>query len=1038
MLNTRLSPSSLSRLAIGLIVCPALLSAQAVANQQESDAQWVLNTLSEDACYSTPVEDVTPQKGLPKDRVLVCGNAQTGTLHHVRTNTEKLLADPQLFISAVQSIQQGAVLLRQMTCDKVSTKEFDGQSIAFVGCRMNNGGWPVVIAMNAAHSVVRFISGPPATLPALVSSLHPKTQNRPGPEWVELLRTVFGKPVPLATPADQEKFSGLLQGARAANAQGLNADAERMLREALTIQTRLLGENDPAIADTLMDLALSLSNRGRREEAEILFTRASAIVQNSPRDSDRARLFSYYGFHAANQGDYEGGLRAGLNAVDAWRRQLSAPRLNLGAIAGYGDEYSDDYLERGELGLALNLVANMALNLEDLGLASVTASEALSIFNANQGLPKAWRSDVLLTLGKISSAQGRLSAAETYFNSSLAERRQLHGDGPQTIQVLAALATAYQREGLLTSAIVTYREIFKLLGTLKVPPSAAITTEDLIPFGRAVTAYAQTLKDPNQIQGLFSEAFDAFQFVRPENVSQIIVQSALRLSSTNEEMQNLLDQLAQSKRRRDTTNTELTYEMGLPAEQRSKLVEDRLTSQRKQAEDEIAYYEQELAQKFPDYANLTKPKPLTLLEMRRRLGAQEGVVSFLIGRKESFVTLIRRDGIFIGQVKENEKSLAETVTALRRGLEIQGTTVIDFDLDRSFQLYKSLFGEVEPQLKGLTHLVVAPSGPLASLPFSVLVTQPPKINRYREAAWLVGQSAVSHVPSLQAFFSLRTIERSVKPEKKLFAIGNPILSGRNQKLINPNASPLATSCRQEGPVPPELISGLLPLPDTESELNSVSRALGIAGKDHLLVGKTATEENFRNKNLTDYRILYFATHGLLPGELKCQTEPGLVLTPPQKANDRANDGLLEASEIATMRVNADLVVLSACNTAGTGGRFGGDALSGLAESFFFAGARNLLVSHWQVPSTATTQLMSSLFEAVGPDLTKGISPSLQAAQQKMIAVDKTAHPFFWGAFVLVGDGAADNALPVPRGVNIAAATTASSVASPAQVTNKTQ
>ena len=990
--------------------------------KSEGDAEWLLNSLSEERCYSTPVDDTAPQRGLPKDRTIMCGNTATGSLHHVRANTDKIKSDPQLFLQAIQSGSAGSVMLRQMNCEKISVREFEGQSIGLMGCRLNNGGWPKIVAMNAINSIVRFVDGPPATLPTMIAALHSKTENRPSSEWLDLLRALFGRPVPLVTPADLERFSSLVQGARAANSQGLDGEAERMLREALTIQTRLLGENDPAIADTLMDLALSLSNRGRKEEAEILFNRASAIIQNSPRDADRARLFSYYGFHAANQGDYEGGLRAGLNAVDAWRRQLSAPRLNLGAIAGYGEEFSDDYLERGELGLALNLVANMALNLEDLSLASVTATEALTIFNTHKELPKGWRADILLTLGKISSASGRLSAAETYFNSSLTERRQLHGDGPQTIQVLAALAAAYQREGSYTSAIVTYREIFKLLGGLKIPPSAAISAEDLIPFGKAVTAYAKTLKDPAQIQGLFSEAFDAFQYVRPDNVAQIIAQSAGRLSNANPEMQQLLDQLAQAKRRRDIANTELVYEMGLPADQRSKIVEDRLTGRRKQADDEITYYEYELSQKFPDYLSLIKPKPLTLLEMRQRLGAQEGVVSFLIGRKEAFVTLIRRDGIFIGEVKENEKSLADAVTVLRRGLEIQGTTVIDFDLERSHQLYKSLFGEVEQQLKGLTHLIITPTGALASLPFSILVTQPAKINRYREAAWLVQQASISHVPSLNAFFSLRTLDRPVKPEKKLFAVGNPALSGKSQRLLNPNASPLATSCRQEGPIPAELISSLLPLPDTESEIASVSRALGVTGKDHLLVGRNATEEAFRNQSLDAYRVLYFATHGLLPGELKCQSEPGLVLTPPDQSTDRQNDGLLEASEIAAMRVNADLVVLSACNTAGAGGRFGGDALSGLAESFFFAGARNLLVSHWQVPSAATTQLMSTLFESAGSDLNQGISPSLQLAQRRMISSERTAHPFFWGAFVLVGDGAPEIALPLPRGTAVAAAT----------------
>jgi len=116
-----------------------------------------------------------------------------------------------------------------------------------------------------------------------------------------------------------------------------------------------------------------------------------------------------------------------------------------------------------------------------------------------------------------------------------------------------------------------------------------------------------------------------------------------------------------------------------------------------------------------------------------------------------------------------------------------------------------------------------------------------------------------------------------------------------------------------------------------------------------------------------------------------------------------------------MRLNADLVVLSACNTAGGSGRFGGDALSGLAESFFFAGARNLLVSHWQVPSAATTQLMTGLFETMGSQLERGSSPSLRIAQMKMTSLEKTAHPFFWGAFVLVGDGAPESILPLPRG-----------------------
>ena len=179
-----------------------------------------------------------------------------------------------------------------------------------------------------------------------------------------------------------------------------------------------------------------------------------------------------------------------------------------------------------------------------------------------------------------------------------------------------------------------------------------------------------------------------------------------------------------------------------------------------------------------------------------------------------------------------------------------------------------------------------------------------------------------------------------------------------------------------------------------------------ASSDDLLIGAGATEEALRGRQLDQYRVLYFATHGLLPGELKCQAQPGLALAPPTGTPDRADrDGLLDASEVAALKLRADLVVLSACNTAGSGGgRFGGEALSGLAEAFFNAGARSLLVSHWQVPSESTMELMRGLFTKLGPDFEGGLSDAMEAAQAGLRNNPKSSHPVFWAAFTLVGDG----------------------------------
>jgi CHAT domain-containing protein len=160
-------------------------------------------------------------------------------------------------------------------------------------------------------------------------------------------------------------------------------------------------------------------------------------------------------------------------------------------------------------------------------------------------------------------------------------------------------------------------------------------------------------------------------------------------------------------------------------------------------------------------------------------------------------------------------------------------------------------------------------------------------------------------------------------------------------------------------------------------------------------------------------VLYFATHGLLPGELRCGASPGLALSPPSGGTSSTqDDGFLDSSEIAGLQLNADLVVLSACNTAAGGGRLGGESLSGLADAFFHAGARTLVASHWQVPSAATAQLMTGFFDKVGPKLSNGLADSLREAQLGLAGQAQTAHPFYWAAFTILGDGG-------QRGVNAA-------------------
>jgi len=196
----------------------------------------------------------------------------------------------------------------------------------------------------------------------------------------------------------------------------------------------------------------------------------------------------------------------------------------------------------------------------------------------------------------------------------------------------------------------------------------------------------------------------------------------------------------------------------------------------------------------------------------------------------------------------------------------------------------------------------------------------------------------------------------------------------------------------------------------------VGRALG-AQPGSILLGASATEGAVRGARLEQYAVLYFATHGMLPGELHCQAEPGLVLSPPAGAPaSAASDGLLGASEISALKLDADLVVLSACNTAAGGGaRFGGGALEGLADSFFNAGARAVLASHWSVPSAATQKLMTGVFAHYARDPSRDLAEALRQSQLALIAQPATAHPFNWAAFTLIGDSGAATARTARNG-----------------------
>jgi CHAT domain-containing protein len=346
-----------------------------------------------------------------------------------------------------------------------------------------------------------------------------------------------------------------------------------------------------------------------------------------------------------------------------------------------------------------------------------------------------------------------------------------------------------------------------------------------------------------------------------------------------------------------------------------------------------------------------------------------------------------------------------------------------FDLGLAHELYGTLLGPVEPLIKDKRHLIVVPSGALTALPFHLLVTEKPAVavpqvnaprdlSAYRDAAWLLKRHAVSVLPSVASLKALRVFARKEQGAKPLVGFGDPVFNAEEEGRSGAEHQRTVVATRSYTEfwkgveIDRSMLSKALPrLPETAAELRAVAKNLG-APESGLHLRQDASETTVKRAALADYRVVYFATHGLVAGEVKGLAEPSLALTLPKQPSD-FDDGLLTASEVAQLKLNADWVVLSACNTI-AGDKPGAEALSGLARAFFYAGAHALLVSHWAVESNAAMRLTTSTFDILKSDPSLGRAEALRRAMFAYLndpANPLNAYPALWAPFVVVGEGA---------------------------------
>ncbi|MBR0674463.1 CHAT domain-containing protein, partial [Neoroseomonas soli] len=553
------------------------------------------------------------------------------------------------------------------------------------------------------------------------------------------------------------------------------------------------------------------------------------------------------------------------------------------------------------------------------------------------------------------------------------------------------------RNGRRAEALTAFRAGADILRARQIGLPVALVVPYLDALDQEATA------NPGQSPALRSEMFGAAQLAQRSSTARYVQQASARLgvSEGNQAVQGAVRGLQDA----DRELRELFAERDASAGQNAAL-DDRIAA----AQQRRAQAEGEVAAAAPGYRQLLLAA-VDADSVARALSPKEALLTMLLGPQAGFVMVVRDGRVDARRIPAGEEAVAALVNRVRRSSEIGAGGVPRFDADAAHELHRLLIAPLAGALGGAETLVVAPDGPLLALPFGLLLAEPAQPEALGGAAWLIRRHAIVHVPSPQTLVTLRAAGTGSTAPLPYVGFGD---------FVPPSAAQFTRSfpadrCGRDA----RLATGLGRLPGTRAEVTA-SRALLGAAPDRAILGADFTLPNMRRQRLDQYRVVHLATHALLPGELSCLTEPSIVASPPAGAPS-ADPAFLKASEVLDIKMDADLVILSACNTGGPGGEGGGEALSGLARAFFYAGARGLMVTHWAVDDAAAALTVADTLRRQQGGASS--AASLRGAQ--LLILDEAgrnlpaafAHPYYWAPFVLIGDGRRGGA---PAGTTAAA------------------
>jgi CHAT domain-containing protein/tetratricopeptide (TPR) repeat protein len=535
------------------------------------------------------------------------------------------------------------------------------------------------------------------------------------------------------------------------------------------------------------------------------------------------------------------------------------------------------------------------------------------------------------------------------------------------------VGNSYKKQSKFQDALTSYRESISVIESTRSNIDLEEMKASYFGTDKRIEAYHNLIdllarlnsSEPGKSYGdeafTYLERGKARAFLDSLEVAQISVSQGVDAKLANEEKQINADMTALYKK---------LLMPDLTAEQRNQIEADLKT-----CEEKYDRLKREIRAENPAYATLS-PNIITLKEAQSRLlNGNTVFIAYSVGKESSYGFAIGRTGLRIFPIPPR-KEIQKKVTDYLK--------VISDKDNRDFQLGHELFADlVQPALEPhVKKLFIIPDDALYFLPFETLLLGPDN------ASWLLRKYNIAYAPSMSSLAEIiKRTRNGAKRNKDLLALGDPDYGFNEQ---SPGSSDIFQNFYSSSDF------RFFRLAYSGIEVQKIA-ALFPKNREKVLQRAEASEPALKKLPLSDFKIIHFAAHGLIDDQKPARS--AIVLSLDSNSQD---DGFLQMRDIYGLRLNADLVALSACQT-GKGQFVRGEGIEGLSRAFFYAGASSVLMSLWSVNDQATYQLMERFYAHLRSS--KSLMDALRLAKLEMMDSKVFAHPFFWAGFVITGDAA---------------------------------